>query len=178
MSTFCDALIIQFDKALEPTEEKIFFSAAADHLSVQHIVKPYQQSTLQWVDNDYKKKISEITLLLFLCAVGIFSVFSYLVRLRQPEFRIARIVGATQAYSIKQSVSLYLVSLVFSFSLGLALLFVLKMISPIDRWLITMTAQDIMTSSWLYLATLSGCAGLWVIVRLISAERNMTEENR
>lgn len=178
VSPFCDTLIIQFDKALEPTEEKLFYSAAANHLSVQQIIKPYQRGKLQWVDDNYKHKISENALLLFLCAVGIFSVFSYLVRLRQPEFRIARIVGATQAYSIKQSVSLYLISLVSSFSLGLALLFVLKSIPPIDRWLITLIAQDIITSSWLYLATLSGCAGFWVVIRLISAERIATEEDQ
>lgn len=178
VSPVYDTLIIQFDKALEPTEERLFYDTAADHLSVQDIVKPYQRSKLQWVDDNYKHKMSENALLLFLCAVGIFSVFSYLVRLRQPEFRIARIVGATQAYSIKQSVSLYLVSALCAFSLGLALLFVLKSIPPIDRWLITLTAQDIITSSWLYLATLSGCAGFWVVIRLISAERITTEEDR
>lgn len=178
VSPVCDTLIIQFDEALEPAEEGMLYDAAADHLSVQHLIKPYQRSELNWAEDDYKIKMSENTILLFLCAIGIFSVFSYLVRLRQPEFRIARIVGATQAYSIKQSVSLYLVSLVSSFSLGLALLFVLKSIPPVDRWLITLTAQDIITSSWLYLATLSGCAGLWVVIRLISAERIATEEDQ
>ncbi|MBN1891933.1 MAG: hypothetical protein JW780_04065 [Clostridiales bacterium] len=178
VSRVSDALIIQYDESLKPEEEEILYDAAAELLTVQHLAKPYQRSELDWVDIEYKKKVSQNTILLSLCAVGIFFVFSYLIRLRRPEFRIARIVGASRSNILTQSAFLFLASALCSLSLGISFLFILKSVSPVDRWLETLTARDIFTSSWIYVATLSGCAVLSMIIRLISVGRLSTEEDR